>query len=102
MAMLDKVKLAVRRTGTTAFDEELTDLINAACADLGIAGVTEGGASIDSGTDDPLLIRAICTYCKMHFGETDEYEHLKASYDEQKAQLSTSSRFSDYSMLEVF
>ena len=37
--MLDKVKLALRIT-TTAFDSEINDLIAAALADLGLAGVT--------------------------------------------------------------
>ena len=81
MTMLEKVKLALRVT-TNEFDTELTDLINAAVADLGIVGVTAV-----STTTDALLIRAITTYCKMHFGEPDEYDRLKASYDEQKAQL---------------
>lgn len=81
--MLDKVKLALRIV-TNSFDSELTDLINAACGDLGVVGVTA-----TSSTTDPLLTRAIITYCKMHFGEPDEYDRLKASYDEQKAQLIT-------------
>lgn len=83
MTMLEKVKLALRVT-TNEFDTELTDLINAAVADLGIVGVTAV-----STTTDALLIRAITTYCKVHFGEPDEYDRLKASYDEQKAQLIT-------------
>lgn len=81
MTMLEKVKLALRVT-TNEFDTELADLINAAVADLGIVGVTAV-----STTTDALLIRAITTYCKVHFGEPDEYDRLKASYDEQKAQL---------------
>lgn len=81
--MLAKVKLALRIV-TDSFDSELTDLIGAACADLGIVGVP---AQPD--TADPILVRAIITYCKMHFGEPDEYDRLKASYDEQKAQLIT-------------
>lgn len=79
--MLKKVKLALRIT-TDAFDSEITDLIRAACADLGIVGVTA-----TSDTSDPLLIRAITTYCRLHFGQPDDYDRLKASYDEQKAQL---------------
>ena len=80
--MLSKVKQALRIT-TDAFDSELTDLINAALLDLGIAGVNEFEAT----TTDALIIRAVITYCKVHFGEPDEYDRLKASYDEQKAQL---------------
>lgn len=79
--MLELVKLALRIT-TDAFDTELNLLIAAAQTDLGIAGVTLP-AELDS-----ICQRAIITYCKMNFGEPDEYDRLKASYDEQKAQLS--------------
>lgn len=79
--MLERVKTALRIT-TTAFDSEITDLINAACGDLGIVGV-----EAISTTTDPLLIRAIITYCRANFGQPDDYERLKSSYDEQKAQL---------------
>ncbi len=77
---LTAVKLALRIT-TGAFDSELTDLINAALLDMGLAGVTE-----DS-TGNALVLRAVITYCKMHFGQPDDYDRLKRSYDEQKAQL---------------
>lgn len=79
--MLELVKLALRIT-TTAFDTELNLLIAAAQTDLGIAGVTLPAEL------DPICQRAVITYCKMNFGEPDEYDRLKASYDEQKAQLS--------------
>ncbi len=79
--MLAKVKLALRIT-TDAFDSEINDLISAACSDLGVVGVL-----VESTTADPLLIRAIITYCRLHFGQPEDYERLKASYDEQKAQL---------------
>lgn len=79
--MLDKVKLALRIT-TDAFDSEITGLIEAACADLGVVGV-----DVETTTADPLLIRAIITYCRVNFGSPDDYDRLKASYDEQKAQL---------------
>lgn len=81
MTMLNKVKLALRIT-TDAFDAEITELILAACADLGIVGVTAM-----STTDDALLTRAIITYCRVHFGQPEDYDRLKKSYDEQKAQL---------------
>lgn len=88
--MLEKVKLALRIT-TNAFDDELTDLIGAAQLDLGIAGVIIP-AEIDS-----IVTRAIITYCKLHFGEPSEYDRLKASYDEQKAQLSMASGYTVFS-----
>lgn len=80
--ILDAVRLALRIT-TDAFDDELTSLIESAKLDLGVAGVVLP----DEMT--AIVRTAIVTYCKMHFGEPDEYDRLKASYDEQKAQLST-------------
>lgn len=80
--ILDAVKLALRIT-TDAFDDELTNLIESAKIDLGIAGV------VLPDTMTAIVQTAIVTYCKLHFGEPDEYDRLKASYDEQKAQLAT-------------
>ena len=85
---LDKVKTAMRIV-TSDFDEELTDLISAGLADLGIAGV-DGELAVITNS---LVRQAVITYCKMHFGEPDEYERLKTSYDEQKAQLSMSTGY---------
>ena len=87
--MIDKVKLALRIT-TNAFDYEIVDLIEAALKDLGIAGVT------NDDTTDPLIIRAVITYCKCHFGEPDEYDRLKRSYDEQKAQMSMATGYTTW------
>lgn len=89
MAILDKAKMALRIT-TDSFDEEITDLIDAAKLDLGVAGVTLPG------TLDALCDKAIITYCKVHFGEPDEYDRLKASYDEQKAQLSMATGYTTW------
>ena len=82
-------KLALR-ISTDAFDAEIEDLINAALLDLGLAGVT------NDSTDDPLVRRAVITYCKANFGEPNEYDRLKASYDEQKAQLGMSTNYTDW------
>lgn len=87
--MLEKVKLALRIT-TDAFDSEINDLIEAAAMDLGIAGVT------NTDQTDPLVIRAITTYCRVHFGQPDDYDRLKASYDEQKAQLMTATGYTEW------
>lgn len=89
MAILDDVKLALRIT-TTAFDSELTNLINAARIDLGIAGVTLPS------TLDAICNLAIVTYCKCNFGQPDDYDRLKASYDEQKAQLSMATGYTTW------
>lgn len=89
MAILDAAKLALRIT-TDAFDAEISDIIEAAQADLRLAGVTV----VDP--DDALAKRAIITYVKANFGEPDEYDRLKASYDEQKAQLTMATGFTDW------
>ena len=93
--ILNKVKLALRIV-TDAFDSEIEDLIKACLLDLKIAGVNE--YNIETVTD-PLIIRAICTYCKYHFGDADGVEksdRLKASYDEQKAQLQMSTGYTNW------
>lgn len=94
--MLEAVKLALRIT-TTAFDNELNQLIAAAKTDLGIAGVTIP-VTTDSNLDQ-IIQRAIITYCKLNFGELDRvemYDRLKSSYDEQKAQLSMATGFTTW------
>lgn len=91
--VLAKVKLSMRIV-TDAFDDELNDLIESALRDLEIGGVI----TASSECVDVLILRAIITYCKMHFGQPDEYDRLKVSYDEQKAQLQMSS---DYTIWTV-
>lgn len=89
--MLDKVKAALRIT-VNNYNEELTGLIAAAKLDLGIAGV-ELPAALDA-----ICERAIITYCKVHFSALSdgEYARLKASYDEQKAQLVTATGYTNW------
>ena len=96
MALLDKVKMACRVT-TTAFDTELTDLISAAFADMGVTDIRPDVLTEENIT--PLVQRAVTTYCRMHFGQPDDYERLKASYDEQKAQLLMSGDYTDWSVI---
>jgi len=92
--MLAKVKLA-KRISTDVFDSELLDLIAAAIADIQHVGVefeyTRNGS--DYVVEDPLISRAIVTYCVMNFGSPADYDRLKASYDEQKGQLRESSGY---------
>lgn len=88
--LLEKVKLALR-IKTDAFDSELNELISAAATDLGIAGVL-----VKSENPEPILSRAIITYCKMSFGLPEDYDRLKRSYDEQKAQLSNATGYTNW------
>lgn len=78
----DAAKMAARIT-TTAFDSEVDRLLNAALLDLGCAGVVLP----DEAT--PLAEQAAITYFLCNFGQPDDYDRLKRSYDEQKAQLRT-------------
>ena len=87
--MLPATKLALRIT-TTAFDSQITGLLNAAMLDLGVAGV------IVPSEMDALVQQACITYVRMNFGQPDEYDRLKRSYDEQKAQLSTCTGYTDW------
>lgn len=86
--MLEEVKLALRIT-TNQFDAEINSLITSAFLDLGIAGV------ITTSQDD-LVKMAVKTYVKMHFGNPDNYDRLKKSYDEQKAQLQMSTGYTSW------
>lgn len=89
MALLDSVKMALR-ISTNAYDAELTELSAAALADMGIAGV------VVPSTLDEIVTRAVITYCKANFGLPDDYDRLKRSYDEQKAQLVTATGYTDW------
>lgn len=98
MALLDKVKVACR-VASDAYNEELNDLISAALADIGIPDIN---ADLLTDTESlmPLVQRAVITYCKMNFGYAtlaeDQYDRLKASYDEQKAQMLMNSNYTTW------
>lgn len=94
MALIDTCKKALRVT-TTSYDDEITNYINAARLDLGIAGVTSD--VVTTATPDSLVTTAILTYVRMRFGAPDNYDELKASYDEQKAQLQNATGYTDWS-----
>lgn len=91
--MLTKVKMALRVNGS-AYDTEINSLINSAIRDLLLAGIYFPTAP----EDDDLIVTAVTTYVRMHFGSPDNYGNLKASYDEQKAQLQVADdyRSADY------
>ena len=89
--MLAAAKMALRIT-TTAFDSEITSLLNAALLDLGVAGVVIPDAI------NALVQQACITCVRMNFGQPDDYDRLKKSYDEQKAQLSTCTGYTDWGL----
>lgn len=87
--MLDAVKMALRIT-TDAFDSEISGLIEAARLDLRVAGVV---LPVEL---DALVQTAIITYCRLRFGQPDDYDRLKRAYDEQKAQLATCTGYTNW------
>ena len=89
MAILDKAKLALR-ISTDAFDGEISDLIDAAKVDLFLGGV------VNLDDCDPLITRAVITYVRLHFGQPDDYDRLKRSYDEQKAQMGMATNYTEW------
>ena len=78
--MIAAAKKAARMT-TDYYDSEVARLLDAAVLDLGVAGVIPN--------DDSLITQAAITYFLMNFGQPENYDRLKRSYDEQKAQLAT-------------
>lgn len=96
--MLEIVKTALRLT-TTAYDSEILLLISAAVSDLGIAGVITGAD--DDTVTDPLILRAVITYVRLHFGTPDDFENLHRAYFEQKAQLQTATGYTDWGVSDA-
>lgn len=80
--LIESAKLA-GRIATNAYDSQIEDLLETALLDLGVAGVV---IPEDMGG---LVRQAAITFFLMRFGDPDNYDRLKASYDEQKAQLAT-------------
>lgn len=88
-SLIAAAKLA-GRISTNAFDTQISSLLDAAALDLGVAGV------VLPSTTDALVQQAMITYFLMNFGAPDNYDRLKRSYDEQKAQLSTCTGYTDW------
>lgn len=93
MTPLEHAKLALRIT-SDSYDEDINLLIEAGLKDLNIAGVDF------SDIKDPLVLQAVITYVRCHFGTPPDYEQVKASYDEQKAQLSYATGYTDYGSID--
>ena len=91
--MLNACKTALRLT-TDAYDAQIEQLIESAKLDLSIAGVEIQCQAIP----DQVVKTAIITYVKLHFGDLPDgtFDRLKKSYDEQKAQLATSTGYTNW------
>ena len=92
-ALLAKAKTTLRVT-TDAFDDEIKDIIAAGVQDLITRGVIV--AKDSNGNLNPLVLRALMTYVRFMFGEPENPERLKASFDEQLGQLMTTTGFTNW------
>lgn len=93
--MLTKVKTALR-ISHAALDEEIQDLINAAKSDLILSGVTSTKANVET---DALIIRAVTTYVKAHFGyDNPDADKLLNAYEMIKGHLSSSIDYAYYTV----
>lgn len=84
---LEDIKTALRITNT-AFDVEVSDLMDAAKSDLILSGVTATKANDET---DSLIKRAITVYVKANFGWANpDAEKLQISYNLLKMHLTMS------------
>ena len=91
LTLLQKCKNMLGVTDTE-YEDEIQDLIDAAKADLGIAGVTK--ANVES---DALVRRAIMTYVNMNWNiSAGEYQNVLQSYETQKKQLMSATGYTDW------
>lgn len=82
--LLDDVKTALR-VSHNSLDSDISDLIEEARHDLMLSGVSSKKANDDI---DPLIKRAIKTYCKAEFiADAREAERFKTSYNMLKNHL---------------
>ena len=90
--ILNKARVALR-IKTNAFDDEILDLIKAAISTLETRGVT---VTATDNMVEPMVLRAILTYVRMHFGQPDDYDRLKEAWETQLGQLMTTSGYTTW------
>lgn len=79
--MIEPIKKALR-IKSSAFDDEINDLIQSAMSDLKISGIVKVNSS------DPLILHAVKTYCKANFGlDNKDSEKYQNSYESIKTHL---------------
>lgn len=89
MSLFDDVKSALRVTSTNSgLSSEITDLISAAEKDLAVSGIKVTDYT------DPLMKRAIITYCKAYFGyDNPDADRLIKAYEMLKMHLMLSTEY---------
>lgn len=90
--LLAKAKVTLRVT-TTAFDDEIKDIISAGYEDLETRGVQ---IVVSENAVSPMVLRALMTYTRMYFGDPDNWDRLRVAYDRQLGQLMTTSGYTNW------
>lgn len=94
--LLDDIKVSLRITNT-AFDGEIVDLIEEAKQDLRFAGISSVKANDET---DPIIKRAIKTYCKSQFGfDNPDADRLYDSYIMLKQHLALAGDYKEVSIV---
>ena len=92
-AAIEKVKTSIRTTTEDAnLTEEIGRLIDAAIADMNIAGITGSKAVIT----DALYLTAVTLFVKKYFGAPEEFDRIRITYDEMKLQLRMNSEYTTW------
>lgn len=89
--MLEAIKTALR-ISTSAFDNEIQTLIDAAILEMSGLGVT----AATSTTTDPQIISAVVAYCKWLFGNNEDADRWRDIYHIKLGQLKTMSGYTDW------
>ncbi len=84
-SLVQKIRSALR-ISTSAYDAEISDLLDATKVDLQIAG-------INADFSNPLVLRAATVYCKANFGSNPDSERLQQSYESLKTYMSLDDDF---------
>lgn len=90
-SILTEVKLALRIT-STAYDDEIETIIDAAADDLLMSGLAS--SALAAATPDPLVKRAVVLYAKAEFGQDNpDAEKYMASYRQVVSRLVMSAEY---------
>lgn len=84
-ALHDAVRQSLRISSPIAFLDEIQELIDSAILDLKTSGVK---VDLKRAEDDPLIRRAVITYCKANFGiDNKDSEKYEVAYEKLKNKL---------------
>ncbi len=88
MSILESVKTALRvRTDDAGIRNEISELVEAARAELRGVGIVSADLITGAEVSDDLIRRAIILYCKAHFGFSDDQEKYIRIYESLKTYL---------------